>query len=81
MNEPISAIWVVGSFDGEAAKSVQAHADAGIGYIILDSAGRGQSSTVVAAFRRAEDSPLPPHLEEVRDPAKIDKYEKIRKQR
>ena len=73
--------WVVGKFSGAQAKSVHAHADAGIGYIVLDHGGRGDGTSVLAAFRRPSDSVIPPYLTEVRDPFKIAEYEKIRKQR
>lgn len=69
--------WVVGRYKGDRAKSVLAHANEGIGYIILDTTQtRGASLEVVAAFRRPKDSPRPEHLELVVDPYKIAKYEK-----
>ena len=77
MNEPMQCEWVVGTYESERAKSVLRHAEAGIGYIILESVGRGNSQTIVAAFRRPMDSPLPAHLTAVKDPAQIAKYEKM----
>lgn len=74
--------WVIGRYKGERAKSVLAHSDHGISYIILDSStGRGVALEVLAAHRRACDSPVPQHLEKVTDQNKIAKYEKIRKER
>ena len=74
----IDAEWVIGSFKGDRAKSVQENADAGVGYSIIDSGGSGLNRQVVVAFRRAVDSPLPEHLQAVTDPFKIVKYEKMR---
>lgn len=54
--------WVIGVFTGKAAESVKAHADSGIGYFIRDERGRGSRYEVEAAFRRANDSPIPSEL-------------------
>lgn len=70
--------WVVGVFEGERARSVLDHADAGIGYIILERAGKGRNQTCLAAFRRMMDSPLPPEFTEVKNPTKIAEYESRR---
>jgi len=78
---PVKGSWVVGSFEGEQAKRVVDHADAGVGYIILERAGSKVHPAVLAAFRRAEDSPIPVHLNEVKDHYKIEKYEETRRQR
>lgn len=78
---PMQCEWVIGRYKGDRAKSIKAHAEAGIGYIIVDVFGTGGAQEVVAVFRRACDSPLPDHLQLVRDPYKIQKYEKIFKQR
>ena len=56
--------WVIGVFTGERARSVKAHADSGIGYFIREERGRGVGYEVEAAFRRANDSPMPPELVE-----------------
>ena len=69
--------WVVGKYTGKQAGSIEAHALAGIGYVILDSSGKGHNKTVVAAFKSAIDKPLEHHLQIVTDQHKIDKYEKI----
>lgn len=74
---PMQYDWVVGRFKGDKAKNVINHAGAGLGYFILDTLGVGQSQTVIAAFRRACDSPIPEHLELVTDSKKIDKLEKM----
>jgi hypothetical protein len=73
--------WVIGQFTGEQANSVDAHANAGMGYFIIDTAGRGVNRTVVAAFRRVCDSPTPAHLQKVTDPFKIQTWEKRRMER
>lgn len=57
--------WVIGRFTGERAKSVKAHADAGIGYFIRQELGQGMAYAVEAAFRRPCDGLLPEHLERV----------------
>jgi hypothetical protein len=58
----MNARWVVGSYTGDDAKHIKSHADAGIGYFVLREGGRGTAYKVEAAFKRAEDSALPPHL-------------------
>mgnify|MGYP001580035113 CR=1 FL=1 len=72
---PMAAEWVVGHYRGKDAERVLGLGDEGIGYIILDRSGRGQTLEAVVAFRRAIDSPLPVFLEQVTDPKKIEKYE------
>jgi hypothetical protein len=54
--------WVIGVFTGDRAKSVKAHADTGIGYFVQGEGGRGTNYEVHAAFRRPNDSPIPPEL-------------------
>lgn len=78
---PMMAEWVVGVFEGQQAKSVIDHADAGLTYIVLERGGNKFNPQCTAAFRRAMDSPLPAHLIAVKDPKKIDEYERIRKSR
>lgn len=51
--------WTIGTYTDERAKSVIAHADAGIGYFIQNRGGAGKAFTVTAAFRRPQDSILP----------------------
>lgn len=51
--------WTIGTFIGEQAKNVIAHAGAGIGYFIQNQGGAGQSFTVNAAFLRPTNEPLP----------------------
>jgi hypothetical protein len=74
------AVWVVGNFEGRQARSVMDQAGSGICYFILESS-EGRNPTCIAAFRRPCDSPIPEYLEEVRDRFKIEKYEKMRKER
>ena len=73
--------WVIGQYTGKEAESVEGHANAGIGYFIIDTAGRGVNRTVVAAFRRVCDSPTPPHLQKVHDKFKLEAWEKRRAER
>lgn len=70
--------WVVGSYKGETAKSVLAHAASGVGYQILQQNGSGMALNVVAALR-CSIQPLPEHLTEIKDPFKIQKLENQRK--
>lgn len=62
MDNGIKSEWVIGTYTGDRAKSVKAHADAGMGYFIRSESGRGTAYEVEAAFLRATDSPLPEHL-------------------
>lgn len=67
------AIWVKARYTGERAKSIFAHANAGIGYVVLDKPDKGES-WVVAAFRRP--SGLISHgLEEITDRKLIERLE------
>ena len=63
--------WVKGKYSGVAAKHVLGLANAGVGYFILDTIG----NEVIAAFRRAVDSPTPDHLIKL-DSIEQDKLEK-----
>lgn len=72
--------WVVGRYTGARAKSVAAHAEAGIGYIMLENQGTSNNPDILVAFQ-STSNPLPEHLTPVTDPIKIMKYEKIRHQR
>lgn len=54
--------WVVGFYKGKKAESIRDHANAGIGYFILDQFGKGNGLEIEAGFRRANDSPIPNHL-------------------
>lgn len=77
MSEGIECVWVIAVYRGAQAKRVGALADAGVSYITVD---RDSSSSITVAFRYVigEDG-LPHHLQEVTDPWKIQKYEKLRK--
>lgn len=57
--------WVKGRYTGKKATSVIEHADEGIGYIIIEKGKDKNEAFVIAAFRRALDSPRPHHLEEL----------------
>ena len=71
-----SAYWVCGGFENNQAKQVIAHADAGIGYLVLDRGGSRHNPVVTVAFIWANNQPLPAHLERVIDHQKIEKYNK-----
>lgn len=77
----IEAVWVVGSFEGEQAKRVLAEADSGTGYLVVERGGNRSNPAVLAAFLRPSNDPVPPHLQEVKDPFKIAEYDKRRNQR
>jgi hypothetical protein len=78
------AVWVVGRFKGDQAKSVLGHVAAGVGsYQIIDNVGNKMNPEVIVAFRIVPDSVdgIPDHLTEVVDPFKLAEYEKKRIQR
>lgn len=54
--------WVIGTYKGKDADKVKAHANEGVGYFVRSESGRGTNYEVTVAFRRANDSPIPPHL-------------------
>jgi hypothetical protein len=78
---PMSAEWVVGRYTGERAKSVMDHANAGIGYFILQQGGKGTGMWCLAAFVRPLDSPTPEHLTRVTDRSQLAKLEARRNAR
>lgn len=73
--------WVTGYYIGERAKSIIEHANAGIGYFIIQQGRQGNQATCLAAFQRATDSPVPEHLDVVRDARMIAKLDKRHEQR
>lgn len=75
------ATWVVANYAGERAKSVMAHAEHGIGYLILESGGAKSNPSILAAFRFAGPWPLPPQLQEVKDAFKVQEYNRRLQQR
>lgn len=68
--------WVIGRYEGLRAEWVQLHAERGIGYFIQKSEGKGRNRTILAAFQRPMDGPLPEHLEEATS-VQIDKLEAL----
>lgn len=74
-------MWVVGQYAGTQAKRVIALADEGLGYYILENAGGHRNPVILAAFRLLDGTLLPHHIDEVKDPRKIKKYETLRRQR
>jgi hypothetical protein len=81
MSDTVHGIWVVGQYEGERAKSVLAHAHAGLGYLVLEQGGGKYNPFCLAASIYTGAMPLPPYLEEVRDPTKIQRYDDMRKSR
>ena len=76
----IKTTWVIGVFNGKRAQIIKGHADDGLGYIIREESGGGNSYRVEAAFRRANDSPIPDYLTACSD-IQSEKLEKLRKKR
>lgn len=79
-NNIVTADWVVGRYSGLRAKSILAHVEHGIGYIILENGGNKNNPEIMVAFRVVFEATggIPPHLVKVTDPLKIQKYEKVR---
>lgn len=69
--------WVKAIYNGKRADIIKGHADAGIGYFIIEDGGRGANYWVEAAFLRACDSPVPEHIT-ICDNYESDKLEKRR---
>lgn len=63
--------WVSARYDGKKADDIAAMAHYGVGYYIMADSGKGNTREVIAAFRRAIDSPTPEHLMAIRDYDKI----------
>lgn len=60
--------WVLERTEGDRAKSIQAHADAGMTYYVVDQGRAGNKPWVLAAFKRMHaNGPLSPHLQIVTD--------------
>jgi len=69
---PIQAQWVKGFYRGDQAKHVRGMAELGIGYKIID---QPDKNSVIVAFRRPMDSPLPDHLQVITDERQIARIE------
>ena len=79
-NDVVLYDWVVGRYTGERAKSVLAHAHAGIGYKILEEGRQGNQQWCLAASIWPEpNGPIPEHLTKVVDPFMIKKLENHRR--
>lgn len=63
----MKATWYTGRALGDRAKSIIDHANAGIGYFIIEQGKQGNQQTCLYAFLRADDSPAPEHLTKVTD--------------
>jgi hypothetical protein len=70
-------MWVLATYTGQRAKSVQAHAEAGIGYFLIDVTGNRNNPEVTVAMQY-DDNPLPEHMMEIRDQQKIREFERKR---
>ena len=75
-NEPVYYEWVTGFFEGEQAKRVRAHANAGSTYKILKDNNNKINPAILAAFIRPLIGPRPHHLTEVTDRKQIAELEK-----
>jgi hypothetical protein len=62
--------WVIGTYSGARMKSVLAHAEAGVGYLVL---GQDMGSVTVA-FIYAGPWPAPSHLQVIDDPHRVEEY-------
>lgn len=80
MSESIQSEWVLAKYKGEKAVQQEALAQAGVGYILVDSSGTGKNREIIVAFRRIVDGPRPDHLTPV-SWDKVKEYEKTRIQR
>lgn len=67
-DQAIDYTWVIGHFTGEDAKRIKALASERMGYISMEQ----DKSSISAAFRRANDSPVPSHLIVVTDSRQIE---------
>lgn len=61
--------WIKGRYDGQKAEYIQALADQGMGYIILEKGKEGNKNYIVAACLQKANQPLKVHL------AHLTKYE------
>lgn len=75
MSEFMPVEWVIGRAVGDRAKSIIAHANAGIGYFVLEQGKQGSQAFCLYATRRVMDSPLPEHLNLVTDPIMLKKLD------
>ena len=68
--------WVVGRYEGDAAKKILANAHAGIGsYLVLEDFSTRFKHEGIVAFRFPLDRPIPHHLTKVTDYRKIAEYD------
>lgn len=68
--------WVIGFFDprSDRGKSIQAHAERGIGYIIQNP-DRMKTDKIIAAFKFPGNQPIPRHLQKA-TPQQVERLEK-----
>lgn len=70
--------WVLGRYEGDTAKRILAEANAGVGHKIMEQGRAGGGLWVLAAFIRADDSPIPEHLTKIVEPNRVAKLEEWR---
>ena len=74
--DEMSYEWVLGFFDprSDRGKSIQAHAEHGIGYIIQNP-DRLKTDKIIAAFKFPSNQPLPAYLQKA-SPIQVERLEK-----
>lgn len=76
----VEAQWVMTKLTGARAKSALDHADASVGYHILERPDNGTGWATVA-FRRPMTSPCPEGVSPVMNPNLISKLDRLHQQR
>lgn len=67
--------WVLASYlpNSDRGKSVLQHAEAGVGYYLLNKE-RGKTDKIIVAFKYAADKTMPPHLTDA-SPHQVERLE------
>lgn len=70
--------WVIAryTYNSERGKSALAHANAGIGYVLMNPE-RGRADDILVAFKWALNKPIPHHLDQASE-VQIERLEKRR---
>lgn len=73
--DEMTYVWVIGFFDprSDRGKSIQNHAEAGVGYIIQNK-DRLKTDKIIAAFKYPANRPIPPHLQAA-SPIQVERLE------
>jgi hypothetical protein len=68
--------WVIAAYDprSDRGKSVQAHADSGLGYVVQNP-DRMKGDRIIAAFKFPANQPIPRHLT-LANPMQVERLEK-----